>query len=80
MYCTRRIVSFLLLTLIISAGVMLADDYLEDVYFWSAIPVSAEDGKIVPNFSSKAREIIFIEDTTSLQHPDTVRAIIREAR
>ena len=49
------------------------DAYVEDVYYW-------DDGttQMVPQYNTRAREIIFIDDTAAVQHPDTVRAIIRD--
>lgn len=49
------------------------EGYVEDVYYW-------EDGtaQAVPQYNPRAREIIFIDDTAAVQHPDTVRAIIRD--
>lgn len=55
------------------------DGYVEDVYYWADLSTASSDGGIVPTYNPRAREIIFIDDTASEQHPDTVRAIIREA-
>ena len=56
-----------------------SDDYVEDVYYWSDSRTQQTEGTVVPTYNPRAREIIFIEDSLSLQHPDTVRAILREA-
>ena len=57
---------------------LVADDYVEDVYYWADASTVATNGNLVPSYNSRAKEIIFIEDSLSAQHPDTVRAIIRE--
>ena len=61
------------LALIAQVSMSRADDYVEDVYYW-------DDGttQMVPQYNTRAREIIFIDDTAAVQHPDTVRAIIRD--
>ena len=75
---SRAIVGVVLLTLV-SLGAMVADDYVEDVYYWpDATATRTADGELAPNYSPRAKEITFIEDSTSAQHPDTVRAIIRD--
>lgn len=62
------------------AGVVLADDFVEDVYYWpSATPRNTNEAP-TPHYSSRAKEIIFIEDSSASQHPDTVRAIIRDVK
>ncbi len=64
----------------LSALVMRADDYVEDVYFWSDAPAQDESGAIVPNYNRRVRELIFVEDSVSQQKPDTVvTLILREA-
>lgn len=62
---------------LIVAGRTQADDYVEDVYYWQDSHQKIAEATVVPTFNKRAREIIFIEDSTSAQHPDTVRAIIR---
>lgn len=57
-----------------------ADDYVEDVYFWPEDAPRDAGSNIVPNFNPRAKEIVFIEDSASAQHPDTVRAIIRDVK
>jgi len=60
------------------AGIVWADDFVEDVYYWpSATPRNTNEAP-TPHYSPRAKEIIFIEDSASAQHPDTVRAIIRD--
>ena len=56
-----------------------SENYVEDVYFWQDASRTA-DGEVVPNYNTRAREIIFIEDSSTAQHPDTVRAIIRDVQ
>ncbi len=56
-----------------------SEGYVEDVYFWEDVSQTA-DGELVPNYNTRAREIIFIEDSSAAQHPDTVRAIIRDVQ
>jgi hypothetical protein len=56
-----------------------ADDFVEDVYFWQDTRTQNAAEAVVPSYNRHVKEIIFIEDSVSLQHPDTVRAIIREA-
>ncbi|MBQ7532059.1 MAG: hypothetical protein IJT12_10210 [Paludibacteraceae bacterium] len=63
---------------LMSIGVTQADDYVEDVYYWADAKSHSQSGTIVPNYNSRAREIIFIEDSTTVQHPDTVKAVVRE--
>ena len=72
------IIAVVCLLAVVTAGLTRADDYVEDVYFWQDSRTQ-EAGAIVPNYNRHAKEIIFIEDSTTAQHPDTVRAIIREA-
>lgn len=62
---------FLLLVPVAGTGVYLrGDDYVEDVYFWQDAVVD-ENGEVVPHFNPKAKEIIFIQDTT-IHSTDTV--------
>lgn len=69
------------LLVLTSVGVTVADDYVEDVYYWpDAATPDAQQGALVPSYNPRAREIIFIEDSTAGEHPDTVRAIIRDIR
>lgn len=57
----------------VAGMVVCADDnYVEDVYFWAGEPVKDADGKIIPNFNPKAKEIVFLQ---TVQVPDTVKAI-----
>lgn len=64
----------------LSALMTRADDYVEDVYFWSDAPAQDENGAIVPNYNRRVRELIFVEDSVSQQKPDTsVVLILREA-
>ena len=68
------------ITFHLSLVALQADDYVEDVYFWPQTPTRDAQAELVPHYNPRAREIIFIEDSTSAQHPDTVRAIIREIK
>ena len=47
------------------------DDFVEDVYFWASEPVKDADGKIVPHYNPKAKEILFMP---TMQLPDTTKA------
>lgn len=78
----RRVLGILCVSALawISAGVSMADDYVEDVYFWQDTRAMESNGTIVPSYNKRAKEIVFIEDTTGVQHPDTVRAVIRDVR
>ena len=75
-----RIVGIVVACVLMLIGVSrtVADDYVEEVYYWPDATVQSADGSLVPAYNPRAREIIFIEDSMSAQHPDTVRAIIRE--
>lgn len=75
-----QIVAGSLVVLMLGVGMLMADDYVEDVYFWQDAVPTDESGAVVPAYNRKAKEIIFIEDSASLMHPDTVRAIIRDVR
>jgi len=66
-----------LFVLISSFTYALADDFVEDVYYWDDSYLQQQ--QLVPSYNPRAKEIIFIEDSVSAQHPDTVRAILREA-
>lgn len=63
-----------------AASMIQADDYVEDVYYWQDIRSAQLGGEIVPHYNKRVKEIVFIEDSTTLQHPDTVRAVIREVK
>ena len=74
----RAIVGGALLTLV-CVGAMVADDYVEDVYYWpDATDTRSADGELSPTYNPRAKEIVFIEDSSSAQHPDTVRAVVRD--
>ena len=72
---------FLVAILFVLPMLMLADDYLDDVYYSpQAVLSQADEPEKVyePYYNKKAmKEIIFLDDTTSAQPRDTVRAIIR---
>lgn len=55
----------------------MADDYVEDVYYWQDSRVRDANTPLVPTYNKHVKEIIFIEDSTTAAHPDTVRAVIR---
>lgn len=57
-------------------SLVIADDYVEDVYYWDE--GIAQPELLMPSYNPRAKEIIFIEDSATLLHPDTVRAILRE--
>ena len=46
------------------------DDFVEDVYFWASEPVKDAEGKIVPHYNPKAKEIVYIP---TVQQPDTAQ-------
>ena len=75
------LIILLVITFHLSLVALQADNYVEDVYFWPETS-SRDDAnaELVPHYNPRAKEIIFIEDSTSAQHPDTVRAIIRDVR
>lgn len=66
--------------MLIGVSRTVADNYVEDVYYWPDASVQSANGSLVPAYNPRAREIIFIEDSLSAQHPDTVRAIIRDVQ
>ena len=61
-----------------AACMMQADDYVEDVYYWQDTRSAQLGSEVQPHYSKHVKEIVFIEDSTTTQHPDTVRAILRE--
>ena len=63
--------------LVVSLTAVHADDYVEDVYYWA--DNSRTDEAVVPTYNPRAKEIVFIEDTTVQQPADTVRLILTEA-
>lgn len=74
------LIILLIITFHLSLVALQADDYVEDVYFWPQSPTQNAQAELVPHYNPRAREIIFIEDSTSALHPDTVRAIIRDVK
>lgn len=68
-----------LLTFLLGVSVTQADDYVEDVYYWADIKTQTQNGTVRPHYNTRAKEIIFVEDSLAEQKPDTVRAILREA-
>ena len=68
---SRKLIVVCAALLISAVTAICADDtYVEDVYFWASEPVKDADGKIVPHFNPKAKEIVFIEP---VQQPDTLQ-------
>lgn len=69
---SRRVIIAISAVLLVSAATVLRanDDYVEDVYFWASEPVKDADGKIVPHFNPKAKEIVFLP---AVQLPDTLQ-------
>ena len=51
------------------------DDFVEDVYFWASEPVKDADGKIVPHYNPKAKEILYLP---IVQLPDSTQAVRKE--
>ena len=74
------VIGVCVLALFSGASLTVADDYVEDVYYWADASTQQAQGSPVPNYNPRAKEIIFIEDSLSALHPDTVRAIIREVQ
>ena len=72
MMSRQVIIALSVVLLTAAANVMCAnDDFVEDVYFWASEPVKDADGKIVPNFNPKAKEIVFLP---TVQLPDTAQS------
>ncbi len=69
---------------VVYAVVATADDYfVDDVYFSpqsQLLQQLSRPENITPYYNRNAKEIIFIEDSSGTQSPDTVRAIIRDVR
>ena len=78
----RRVLGIICMCMLawISTGMSMADDYVEDVYYWQDTRTAEANGTLMPSYNKRAKEIVFIEDTTGVQHPDTVRAVIRDVR
>ena len=74
------IVYIIVIACITYAGIVWADDFVEDVYYWPSATQRNANEAPTPHYSPRAKEIIFIEDSAALQHPDTVRAIIRDVQ
>lgn len=53
------------------------DGFVEDVYYWQDNQIMNTEGTVMPNYNKRVKEIIFLEDSVSAQHPDTVRAVIK---
>jgi hypothetical protein len=70
----RKVVFAIVAVLLSVAGMVVCadDNFVEDVYFWAGEPVKDADGKIIPNFNPKAKEIVFVQ---TVQVPDTVKAV-----
>ena len=77
----KRLIIILLPVFLLSLPLLLlADDYIDDVYYSPEVELSntADQPVRQPYYNKKAMEqIIFVDDTAMQQHPDTVRAIIR---
>ena len=54
-----------------------ADGFVEDVYYWQDTKTLNAEQAMMPSYNKRVKEIVFIEDSVSALHPDTVRAIIR---
>lgn len=79
----RRLLGLIIVSIFtfhLSLVAMKADNYVEDVYYWPETTTHQAASAPVPHYNPRAREIIFIEDSASAQHPDTVRAIIRDVQ
>lgn len=71
---------FILLVVLFLPTLNLADNFVDDVYFQRKKAVKdqiASKKPLTPSYNKKVKEIIFLEDTTNIQYPDTVKAIIR---
>ena len=71
----------ILFIFVMTAIAIPADDFVDDVYYLSQVALtkklSSTDTPLEPYYNKNVREIIFL-DTTDVEHPDTVRAIIRD--
>ncbi len=52
-----------------------ADDYVDDIYY---IPLQEKSAELKPYYNKDAKEIIFIEDSTTQPNDTVVKAIIRD--
>ena len=62
------------------AAVNMADDFVDDLYYQPKKELNKKlnsNKPLTPYYNKSVKEIIFLEDTTQNQYPDTVRAIIR---
>lgn len=66
--------------LMLGVGASMADDYVEDVYYWQEVAAPNSSNGYTPYYRTNAREIIFIDDSAASAHPDTIRAVLREAQ
>lgn len=73
----KTLILFLLLSV---ATVNVADDFVDDLYYQPKKDLRqklSSNKPLKPYYNKNVKEIIFLDDTTQNQHPDTVRAIIR---
>ena len=71
---------FLIVLLLSSAVYQFADDYVDDIYYKPKQELQlklTQNRPLTPYYNKNVKEIVFIDDTLSDSHPDTVRAIIR---
>ncbi len=52
-----------------------ADDYIDDVYY---TPIQDTSVPYTPHYNKHAKEIIFIEDSTTQPNDTVVKAVIRD--
>ena len=64
-----------MLTLLTGVSVTLADDYVEDVYYWADVKTHSQNGTAVPNYNTRVREVVFVEGSTAVRQPDTVQVV-----
>lgn len=65
---------YTILIVLLMAVATSADDYVEDVYYWADVATQRQNGTLVPHYSTRVRELTFVEDTVVTQRVDTIRA------
>lgn len=74
---SRVVILSLLLT---TATINFADDFVDDLYYQPQGELRkglTENRPLTLHYNKNVREIIFIDDTASVQYPDTIRAVIK---
>lgn len=63
-----------------------ADRFVDDIYYTPEdalrrkLEQAEKSGTMEPNFNKNAKEIVFLTDTAAVEHPDTVRILIRNLK